>query len=40
MEKEQDEKLDEVRQLAGLSLNKNYYVEDEYIKNLKAIARI
>lgn len=40
MEKEQDEKLDEVRQLAGLSLNKPSYVEDEYIKNLKAIARI
>ena len=40
MEKEQDEKLDEVRQLAGLNLDKTPYVEDEYIKNLKAIARI
>jgi hypothetical protein len=40
MEKEKDEKLDEVRQLAGLDPEKTPYVEDEYIKNLKALARI
>ena len=40
MEKEKDEKLDEVRQLAGLDPEKPSYVEDEYIKNLKALARI
>jgi hypothetical protein len=40
MEKEGEEKLDEVKQLAGLAPDKPSYVEDEYIKNLKALARI
>lgn len=35
--KEVDEKLNEFRELAGLE-TKTVYVEDEYIKNLKAIA--
>lgn len=39
MEKEKDEGLNEFRSLAGLE-PKKLHVEDEYIKNLKAIARI
>lgn len=37
MEKETDEELNEMRLRAGLDV-KTTYVEDEYIKNLKAIA--
>jgi hypothetical protein len=35
--KEKDDKLNEFRELAGIE-TKTMYVEDEYIKNLKAIA--
>lgn len=37
LDKERDEKLNEFRELAGLE-TKRMYQEDEYIKNLKAIA--
>lgn len=37
-EKEADEKLNEFRNLAGLDIKSPVYEEDEYIKNLKAIA--
>lgn len=40
MEIEKDEKLNEFRNLAGIEAKKLYDNEDEYIKNLKAIARI
>ena len=36
--KEADEKLNEFRNLAGLDIKSPVYEEDEYIKNLKAIA--
>jgi hypothetical protein len=36
--KEADEKLNEFRNLAGLDVKSPVYEEDEYIKNLKAIA--
>ena len=36
-QKESDEEINEVRELAGLE-TKKLYQEDEYIKNLKAIA--
>lgn len=39
LEKEKDEKLNEFRSLAGIE-TKKLYVEDEYIKNLQALARI
>lgn len=38
-EEESDEDLNEMRLRAGLNVKTNY-VEDEYIKNLKAIARV
>ena len=38
MEKEVDEKLNEFRNLAGLEAKSAVYEEDEYIKNLKALA--
>jgi hypothetical protein len=38
-EEESDEDLNEMRLRAGINVKSNY-VEDEYIKNLKAIARV
>jgi hypothetical protein len=38
MKKEEDEKLNEVRQLAGIESKRDAVPQDEYIKNIKAMA--
>lgn len=38
MKKEEDEKLNEVRQLAGIEPKRDDVPQDEYIKNIKAMA--